>query len=71
MIDIALERILARRVDVHNRCPLTHAIEAPCVFQLINSPCSCDGVSCLLLEVTGQLFRYGRSGEKRSVKIES
>jgi hypothetical protein len=70
MTDIALERILARRADVHNRLALTHAIESPCVFQLILSPCCCDRISDLLPEVTSQLFRYGRSREERSVKIE-
>lgn len=48
----------------------THAIETPCVLELVFAPCLCKSVCFFFTEMGSELFRYRFGGQESTVSIE-
>lgn len=49
---------------------LTHAVQPPCVFELVFAPRCGDNVRLLFAKVVGELFGYGLCRKQRAVRIK-
>lgn len=67
--DLLAEGRKQRKVFLSGWC--THAVQAPCILQLIPSPQSRETGRFFLSKVGGQFFRNRLSGQQGAVEIES